>query len=113
MNELKQKIKKNGFIYFLIHRTKEVAIYVQYDGGRMAAFEVFEIVVKKETRFKDVVIPKREKFPSNVDFGEKAFSVPCLSRAIKRAYQLQKRILKRTNSRAPNYFASLINNPAT
>ena len=108
MKILQQKIKKNGFVYFLIHRTKNVAIYVRYDNNIMAGFEVFEIVRKKENRFKDVVIPEREKFPSNNDFGEKAFSVTSLHRAIKRGFELEKRVLNRIGSHEPNYFESLL-----
>lgn len=109
MKVLSKRKKHNGFIYLQIHRTKDVAIYLQYVGEKVAGFEVFEIVRKKETRFKDVIIPPREKFPSNSDFGKTAYAVPTLARALKRAIQIQKRILRRNGSNAPNYFESLLN----
>lgn len=111
MKRLAEKIKRNGFIYLQVHRTNEVAIYLQYAGTSKIGFEVFEIVRKKETRFKDVVIPAREKFPSNTDFGNSAFSIGGLNRAIARASQIQRKVLKRTDSNAPNYFERLLNSP--
>lgn len=108
MNKLKETVRRNGFVYLLVHRTPQVAIYVQYRNGQKAGFEVFEVVQCKETRFKQVVIPAREKFPSNTDFGKRAYTAHSLADALRRAFQLQKRILKRLGSNAPNAFAELL-----
>lgn len=91
MEKLPAQIKKNGFIYKLVKRTDQAAMYSvnmnDQDGVRgqpkqlvVTGYEVFLIKVQKETtvhinkKYGPSVVPTKEKFPGNEDFGKWAWS---------------------------------------
>ena len=83
MEELKQIIRKNGFIYKLVHRTKRVAMYQQWDEEQLMGYEVFLIKVQKYREAFGKIFPKKEQFPGNENFGYSAWSIYNLERATK------------------------------
>ncbi|WP_235299531.1 hypothetical protein [Portibacter marinus] len=82
--KLNNIIKKNGFIYQQIRRSAKAAIYKQVDPKTedVIAFEVFKISIQRSRTFEGRFFPKKEKFPSNEDFGKIAWSVKSLARAL-------------------------------
>lgn len=89
--KLPYELRKNRFDYKLVKRTKEVAMYAQYndDGsGRILAYEVFRITWKKGAVINSVEILPGEKFPGDGDFGKTAYSNTSLERAEKRYQEL-------------------------
>jgi hypothetical protein len=83
VKKLEKVIRKNRFVYTLVKRAGKLAIYSQADkDGTVTAYEVFKI--KKSYAGiapNGTVLPEREKFPSNEDFGRSAWSVPTLALA--------------------------------
>jgi len=74
MKPLPDKLRKNGFNYTLVCRDGKLAIYRQEVTEKVQYFEVFVVKIKPESVFKGKVIPEREVFPSNEDFGKTAWS---------------------------------------
>jgi hypothetical protein len=71
VEKLKEVIKKNGFIYQQVRRTRFVALYQQEDIG----YEVFVIKRRKENEAFGKKYPEAEMFPSNEDFGKYAWTL--------------------------------------
>lgn len=89
--KLPYELRKNRFDYKLVKRTKEVAMYAQYndDGsGRILAYEVFRIIWKKGAIINNVEIKAGEKFPGDGDFGKTAYSCTLLAKAEARYQEL-------------------------
>ncbi len=83
VKKLKNQIRKNGFLYTLVERTDEKAIYAQEN----YAFEVFKVKLSKphpkaqnDLDNYDLV----EKFPGDEDFGKSAWTFRTLEAAEKR-----------------------------
>lgn len=74
MKPLSLILKKNGFTYTQVLRTGEVFIYRQQVLEDLNYFEVFTVKVKPQTLFKGKLIPEREVFPYDEDFGKTAWS---------------------------------------
>lgn len=76
METLQKEIRTNGHIYQQLDRTNNTAIYSQHTkDGQLAGHEVFIIKIGKETEINGKLIPERELFPKNEDFGKTAWSV--------------------------------------
>jgi hypothetical protein len=76
MRKLESEIKTNGHLYKQIDRTQNTAIYSQHTkDGQLAGHEVFIIKIGKETEINGTLIPERELYPKNEDFGKTAWSV--------------------------------------
>ena len=91
--ELAAEVRKNGFDYVLLTRTRNVAIYEQKivdDNGISypSRYEVFIIKVQREREFDGRLFPRKEKFPSNEDFGKLAWSITNYDRAYARYLEL-------------------------
>jgi len=72
MRTLEKEIKTNGTLYSLVKRESWKAMYRAESGQ----YEVFKIKIMPETEIFGKIIPEREKFPGNEDFGKFAW---CLS----------------------------------
>ena len=72
MRTLEKEIKNNGTTYSLVKRTSWKAMY-RAEGGH---YEVFHIEIRPEVELFGKVIPEREHYPTNEDFGKFAW---CLS----------------------------------
>jgi len=85
MKKLEPELKKNGFLYKLVERTDNCAIYEQFDiddpnNVYSVAFEVFEVRIAKESSINGRIIEGGERFPGNEDFGsKKCWSFTCIS----------------------------------
>jgi len=75
-------LRKNGFTYTQVLREGRSCIYHHEVTENVQYFEVFTVKVKPETVFKEKVIPKREVFPCDEDFGKTAWSCKTLERAM-------------------------------
>jgi len=77
MEKLSEIIKKNGFQYHLVERTKDKAIYSQLTGNKIESYEVFKIKVQEESKVIIACIERhfkhKEVFPGNEDFGKTAW----------------------------------------
>ncbi len=93
MKKLPETKKKNGFIYRLIKRTLNTAMYSQESDNVSAiiGYEVFKV------RQRILNIPgaknqKIEHFPSNSDFGKTAWAYSTFEMAEKKYLKLERRI---------------------
>ena len=82
MRPLPQHLLKNGFDYTLVNRDANRAIYKQHVTEDCQYFEVFKIKKKKAETFKGKLIPEREVFPSDEDFGKTAWSYKMYEKAL-------------------------------
>lgn len=90
MKILEKEIKKNGFVYLQIHRSKDSAIYSQHDNGKIIAYEVFKIKIQQERLFKGRLMPLKEKFPHDEAFGYTAWTVRSEEKAFRIFNELEK-----------------------
>lgn len=81
MKELELEIRKGGFLYKQMLRTDNVALYSQWDGGRIVCYEVFRIKIQKERKWKSKTFPRKEVYPRNDDFGYSAWAPSSYERA--------------------------------
>lgn len=81
MKKLELEIKKNGFVYKQEHRTDNVALYSQWDEGRIICYEVFRIWVQKAREWNGKTFPEKEVYPRDEDFGYSAWAPNSLQRA--------------------------------
>jgi hypothetical protein len=86
---LKQIINKNGYKYVQVCRGKRSCVYEQRVGKKIFSYEVFEIVIMQEKEIMGKVIPKRERFPRDEDFGYTAWVYPTLERAMQKFKELE------------------------
>lgn len=95
MKKLSNVVNKNGFVYNLIKRNDFKAIYSQHTiDGKLIGHEVFRIQIGKEAELFGKLIPEREKFPADNDFGVTAWSIGAdLDKAMER-YEGLKRVVK-------------------
>ena len=90
--ELSETIRKNGYLYQLLKRSDQVALYEQLDPDQnmnRIGYEVFRITIQREREFDSRHFPRKEKFPSDNDFGKTAWSIPNLQEALLRFLELQ------------------------
>jgi hypothetical protein len=100
--QLQPIVKKNGFIYKLVKRSKKVAIYSQHFkekggvAGDRISFEIFQIRIGGGPANFDGVksfIEPKEVFPGNEAFGKTAYCLPTLERAEACFIELEARVL--------------------
>jgi hypothetical protein len=91
MKYLEEKIRKNGFDYLLIKKGEKAYIYKQWDDevDFTVAYEVFKIKIDKEKEVFGDIMPEREVFPGNEDFGKWAWTYPSLEKAEVRFQRLE------------------------
>jgi hypothetical protein len=84
IKKLSPIIKKNGFLYEEIKRNDEKCIYSQKDNGLIIAYEVFKHRLSKPhpKAIEDLKnYDKVEIFPSDEEFGSRAWTYPTLEKA--------------------------------
>jgi hypothetical protein len=97
--KLPYELRKNRFDYKIVKRSKDVAIYAQYDNdgsNRILAYEVFRVTWKKGATIGKQVIEPGEKFPGDGDFGKTAYSCSTLEKANKRFDELTELVNNKT-----------------
>lgn len=91
MQLLKENLRKNGFDYKLVKKGEKAYIYEQWDDEEKftVAYEVFKIKIEKEKLVFGDLMPEREIFPGNEDFGTWAWTYPSLEKAEERFQQVE------------------------
>jgi len=91
MKLLEENIRKNGFGYRLLVRGERAFIYEQWDDedNFIVSYEVFTRRVDKEKEVFGELLPEREVFPGNADFGVWAWSIRNLEKAYEKYYTLE------------------------
>ena len=82
MNYLPLNLRKNGFEYTQILREGRKAIYRQHNTATIAQYQVFLIKTRPEVSLKGKIIPSRECFPGNEEFGNTAWSFKPFKKAM-------------------------------
>lgn len=86
--------KKNGYLFRLVQRSAEVAIYKQIDTEdiEFQAYEVFEVIKYKDDERFGRLIPAHEAVPGSELWGIKGYTLRSLLAAEQKAVILQKRV---------------------
>lgn len=95
LKKLDETIRKSGFVYKLIMRTSQKCIYAQWEGGITIAYEVFKNRIREYRKMKMSWASKKneqvnpedfeeyfEVFPSDEEFGKRAWTYPTLEKAL-------------------------------
>lgn len=87
---LPETINKNGFIYILVTRTPQKALYMQTLDGILIGYEVFLIGIRgaQNSSLLGKLINATERFPSNENFGKTAWSFMDLQNALHKYNEL-------------------------
>ena len=89
MITLPLNLRKNGFAYTQLLRGRKSAIYRQEVTPEVSYFEVFLIRSKPERSILGKIIPAKEVFPADEDFGSTAWSCRTYENALKRFNDLE------------------------
>jgi hypothetical protein len=91
MQLLKENIRKNGYDYRLLERGERSFIYEQWDDedNFIVAYEVFRLKISKAKEVFGDIMPEREVFPGNEDFGVWAWSYRNLEKAYEKYTRLE------------------------
>jgi hypothetical protein len=95
LKKLEPEIKKKGFMFRLVKRTNERLLYSQHNGaGRIIAYEVFLNRIRPYKAMKEQFAKRRnenidysdveewcESYPSDEEFGKRAWTYPNLEMA--------------------------------
>lgn len=102
MQALGNTFRKNGYLFRLMQRIGDIAIYEQLEpsDNRVVAIEVFEVIKVKEQNIFGKDIPGHEICPSNEQWGSKGFTVRNFSRAMEKVGILQDKIDNRNSAEA-------------
>ena len=68
------KLRKNGFEYRFRQKGRRSYIYAQRGTNSDEAYEVFLIRYREERIINGKILPAKERFPSNEDFGRFAWT---------------------------------------
>lgn len=101
-DKLPETKKKNGYLYKMVTRSKNAAVYSQHNEkfpeDTSVGYEVFEIkvckpysLVQKHGKKKGEVYhyPAAEKFPGNEDFGKSAWAFSKKESAMKKFEEIK------------------------
>ena len=77
-------IRKNGFTYTKVLREGRKAIYGQMYCQGIEYFEVFTIKESRQRELNGKILPAKELFPANEDFGKTAWCCRTLPEAMER-----------------------------
>jgi len=89
MLTLPDKIRKNGFNYTLVSRGRTSCLYAQTVTKNLKYYEVFIIRVAPEKNINGTIIPSKEVFPRNEDFGKYAWSLRTLAKAMDKFFEIE------------------------
>lgn len=81
MKPLEQIFRKNGFDYQQVWRDEDYAIYEQWDGEKLIAYEVFKTNKNEAREIAGVAIAASESVPGNKQWGTNAWTVYTLEEA--------------------------------
>jgi len=95
MRPLPRNFRRNGFTYTRVLLIGRSVIYKQQVTPHLAYYEVFWIRVRPEEELFGKTIPEREVFPSNEDFGTRAWAYPDLGQAVDRLLEINSHSTKR------------------
>lgn len=104
MLKLPDQVRKNKFLYKKVKRVDNVAMFDQYMIERSRSIkvgtEVFVVRIQKKIKMPNgKIIPEKEKFPSNEDFGKYAWSIPDRKKAEKKFNELLNGSIKSTTKK--------------
>lgn len=85
---LETKFKHGGFDYRQLQREGNVALFEQAKGGAVVSYEVVIVRVKPASSIQGRIIPEREAYPSNEEWGTFAWTVVRLEDAKERFNRL-------------------------
>lgn len=91
MQLLKENIRKNGYDYRLLKKGERAFIYEQWDDEDhfIVAYEVFRLKISKAKEVFGEIMPEREVFPGNEDFGVWAWSYRNLEKSYEKYNRLE------------------------
>lgn len=87
MKPLVKAFKSGGFTFAQERRDGNVAIFTKTRQGR-DCYEVIIVQTAKAGEFMGVMLPEREKYPSNESFGSKAWCYSKKEDAVAKYYSL-------------------------
>jgi len=87
--------KKNGYQYEQVFREGNIAVYSQKSEGIIHAFEVFKIRKQKATDWGEVHYEAKERVPSSEEWGNNAFTVYTLDKAMDKVFIIKEAIQNR------------------
>lgn len=94
MIPLSSHIVHDGYLYQVLERNENAAIYEQYQDGILIGYEVYRIIIDKEKTIQSKGVtyhyPEREHLPTKQQFGYLAWAYYCFSqpeKALKLAYE--------------------------
>jgi len=90
MVTLPPKIRKNGFTYTLVSRGRRACLYKQRVTEKIHYYEVFILRLGQEKNIFGKILPSKEIFPRNEDFGKFAWSFRTITEAKKKFYRLER-----------------------
>lgn len=83
-------LKKNSFKYTQLHRGSRSCIYEQRVSEKTRYYEVFLIRLSQEKLLPNgKILPVKEKFPADEDFGTWAWTYPTLQAAQRKFNELE------------------------
>ena len=77
-------VRKNGFNYKVVFREGRKCIYEQTVLPDLLYYEAFIVQISPKTILNGIVLPEREVFPGNEDFGNTAWSCRTFADAMER-----------------------------
>lgn len=97
MELLAKEYRKNGYLFKQVWRFGQVAIYAQHspETGKVMAYEVFEVIIRKEAVLAGRVVPEHESCPSNEQWGQKGYTCWLFSDAKLKAADFLEQIERR------------------
>ena len=81
---LGDQVRKNGFNYKVVFREGRKCIYEQTVLPNLLYYEAFIVQISPKTILNGIVLPEREVFPGNEDFGNTAWSCRTFADAMER-----------------------------
>lgn len=84
MKTLQKRFRKNGLDYNLVKRTDLVTFYELSNHKGVVGYELFDIPIEgptvKDIQGRELTLPKRERMPTNEEFGKRFRSTAWIKR---------------------------------
>ncbi len=88
---IREKVFRNGFEYRLLDSGKKSLIYIQLEKGSQVGFEVHKLRYWKKRHIKGKYISSCNRWPTNEEFGKRAWSFRSLQNALAKFNVLENR----------------------